>query len=153
MASTYQTEGRKRLLAFLLKHPDKQFTVDELSLSLSKEHPELSANTGKSSLYRQLSRLCDEGAVRKYRSDTQSSFVYQYVGHGDCSHHFHLKCIVCGHLTHLDCALSDELLSHIQSDHNFRIDSGRSILYGLCGACEKEGTESMQGTFLEGKVP
>ena len=147
MAHTYQTEGRKKLLSFLLQHPDTQYTVEELQTAMSaKEGDEASVAKGKSSLYRQLSKLCEEGCVRKYRADHQSSFVYQYIGHGDCCHHFHLKCMICGQLTHLDCHLSDELLSHIAHEHGFRIDSGRSILYGLCCACEETANPAGQGT-------
>ena len=133
MAKQYQTTGRKKLISFLLAHPDAQFTVDQLHTAIAGDDP---AVGGKSSLYRQLSKLCDEGCVRKYRGEDQASFVYQYVGSGDCCHHFHLKCVVCGQLTHLDCHVSDEMLSHIEHEHHFRIDSGRSILYGLCCTCE-----------------
>ncbi len=133
MAGTYQTQGRKKLLSFLLKNPDRQFTVDELYASMAESD---TTAGGRSSLYRQLSKLCDEGCVRKYRADHQSSFTYQYVGGLDCCHHFHLQCVVCGEVTHLECTVSDELLSHIAEHHNFRIDSGRSVLYGLCADCE-----------------
>lgn len=132
MARIYKTAGRQRLLDFLESRPDRHFTVEELSLEMDRQDGEISR---KSTLYRHLSELCDEGVLRKYRSDTQSAYVYQYVGQGDCCHHFHLKCVSCGALIHLECAVSEELLSHIQSDHGFRVDSGRSILYGLCEAC------------------
>ena len=137
MAGTYKTAGRQRLLHFLERHPDRQFLVDELSMELNRIVGTDAAKSSKSSLYRHLSELCDEGTVRKYRSDTQSSYVYQYVGQGDCCHHFHLKCESCGALIHLECAVSQELLSHIRSDHGFRVDSGRSILYGTCESCAK----------------
>ena len=135
MAGTYKTAGRRRLLNFLESHPDRQFLVDELSEELNRQTEEGSGKGSKSSLYRHLSELCDEGTVRKYRSDTQSAYVYQYVGRGDCCRHFHLKCVTCGELVHLECAVSEELLSHIAAHHGFEVDSGRSILYGLCEAC------------------
>ena len=132
--ATYNTAGRQRLLEFLESHPDRQYTAEELCAELDT----LSAGeniTRKSTLYRHLSELCHRGVVRKYRSDTQSSYVYQYVGGGECTRHFHLKCLDCGGLVHLECAVSEELLSHISSHHGFSVDSGRSILYGLCEAC------------------
>ena len=132
--ATYKTPGRQRLLDFLESSPDRQFTVDELREKLDS----MTAGenkTRKSTLYRHLSELCAEGTVRKYRSDTQSAYVYQYVGQGDCCHHFHLKCVTCGDLIHLECAVSEELLTHISAHHGFEVDSGRSILYGLCKAC------------------
>ena len=140
MASTYKTEGKTRLITFFSGHPDTQFTVDELHAALTNAYPEAyqGAKGGKSSLYRQLSVLLEEGTVRKFRDDKQSAYVYQYVACGACSHHFHLKCLSCGKLEHLDCAISDQLLAHISKDHHFCIDRGRSILYGLCAACHEE---------------
>ena len=134
MARMYKTAGRQRLLEFLESRPDCQFTVEELCHEMDRQDGETSR---KSTVYRHLSELCDEGLARKYRSDTQSAYVYQYVGRGDCCHHFHLKCVSCGELIHLECAVSQELLAHIQSDHGFRVDSGRSILYGVCETCSR----------------
>lgn len=147
MAGTYKTEGRQRLLDFLQSHPDRQFPVDELASELDRAHGIEPRGNRKSSLYRHLAELCDEGTVRKYRSDTQSAYVYQYVGCGDCCHHFHLKCVSCGALIHLECAVSQELLSHIRSDHGFRVDSGRSILYGTCEVCVR-GRENEENEGL-----
>ncbi len=138
MAGTYKTAGRQRLLDFLYEHPDRQFTAEELSDTMNGE---TASGGSRSTLYRHLSELCTEGTVRKYRSDTQSAYVYQYVGRGDCCHHFHLKCERCGRLVHLDCAVSEELLAHIRTDHHFRVDSGRSILYGVCVECGEEGNK------------
>ena len=135
MAGTYKTAGRQRLLDFLQCHPDRQFLVDELVSELNRAHESTQGKSSKSTLYRHLAELCGEGTVRKYRGDTQSAYVYQYVGQRDCCHHFHLKCVSCGALIHLECAVSEELLTHIQSDHHFRVDSGRSILYGMCEDC------------------
>lgn len=137
MASTYKTEGKTRLVTFFSQHPDTQFTADELHAALTEAYPDAYRGTKgcKSSLYRQLSLLLEEGTVRKFRDATQAAYVYQYVACGACSHHFHLKCLNCGRLEHLDCVISDQLLSHIQTDHHFSIDRGRSILYGLCADC------------------
>lgn len=132
MAGTYKTVGRQKLLSFLHGHPDKQYTVDELCRAIN---PGGEPGSGKSTLYRHLSELCQAGTVRKYRDDRQAAYVYQYVGGGDCCHHFHLKCLSCGELVHLECQVSRELLTHIRTDHGFEVDSGRSILYGFCAAC------------------
>ena len=132
MAGTYKTAGRQRLSELLETHPDRQFTAEELCSEMDRQD---GGTSRKSTVYRHLSELCDEGTVRKYRSDTQSAYVYQYVGRGDCCRHFHLKCVTCGDLVHLECTVSEELLSHISAHHGFEVDSGRSILYGFCKAC------------------
>ncbi len=131
MAGTYKTAGRQRLLSFFSAHPDRQFTADEIAATLQ----ETASSASKSSLYRHLSELCADGVLRKYRDEGQSAYVYQYVAAGNCSRHFHLKCMDCGRIIHLECDMTDALLSHILSDHRFRVDSGRSILYGVCTSC------------------
>ena len=60
-SSTYQTSGRLRLTDFLARNVHKQYSVQALHAALTKE----GANIGKSSLYRQLEKLCEEGVVRK----------------------------------------------------------------------------------------
>lgn len=114
----------------MLSHPDTHFTVEEICLSLNGD---LSA---KSSIYRNLSFLCSEGIVRKFKGEGETSCVYQYLGgERSCRDHFHLKCIECGSLIHLDCQMGSELCRHIEEHHGFSVDSGRSILYGICESC------------------
>ncbi len=133
MKKSYHTEGKERLYNFMSTHPDVHYTVDEICKMLNGD------DSAKSSVYRNLSALCDDGRVRKFRSEGQNSFVFQYVGKGSgCEDHFHLKCLSCGRLIHLECKYSDEMREHIKENHGFEIDSGRSILYGLCENCLKK---------------
>ncbi len=159
MAGTYKTTGRERLLRFLSAHPDTPYTVDELTDALrqavpaEKEIPHIV----KSSLYRQLAELVDDGTVRRDMGDAArpAAAVYRYIGRSDCARHFHLQCVTCGCLLHLDCTLTDDLLSHIQTDHHFLINMSKSILYGECESCRKsggsrenEGNEGNEGECL-----
>ena len=67
-----------------------------------------------------------------------SSSVFQYIGSDEeCCRHLHLKCADCGKLVHLECPNSIELLRHIYEEHNFSIDSKKSVLYGRCRDCQK----------------
>lgn len=138
---SYNTAGKQRLLDFLRSHPDQQFTVEEIGGQLAHGADTAPSAGGQSSLYRQLSALCADGTVRKFRAEGQPAFVYQYIGQTDCCHHFHLKCMTCGRLIHLTCGMSDELLVHIRAEHGFLVDSGRSILYGLCSDCSHTADE------------
>lgn len=97
------------------------------------------ANIGKSSLYRQLSALCDEETVRKFRNEERGCSVYQYIG-GSCSCRdcFHAKCLRCGRLEHLDCGDSVVFARHLMAEHGFAIDCGQSVLYGICRKCLKK---------------
>ncbi len=151
MAGTYKTSGRERLLSFLSSHPDTPYTVDELAAALqdssspsARRSGKAPAHIGKSSLYRQLAELVDEGRVRRDREagdphevSPHAAAVYRYVARPDCARHFHLQCLSCGTLLHLDCTLTTELLSHIESDHHFLVHMGKSVLYGICESCAK----------------
>ncbi len=143
MAGTYKTSGRERLISFLSSHPDTPYTVDELAAQM---HPDALVRSGKSSLYRQLSELVADGTVRCDREERgggdrrAAASVYRYVARQDCAGHIHLQCLGCGKLIHLDCHIATDLLAHIREDHCFRIDAGRSVLYGICDACGA-GTE------------
>lgn len=136
----YKTEGKERLVGFLSEHPDCQFTVDELCANVNGE-----GARGRSSIYRQLSELCLQDAVRKYRDEERACSVYQYVGETcDCKEHFHAKCLRCGKLEHLGCHDSSDFAKHLQSEHGFSIDCGQSVLYGVCAACRGTGEEIAQ---------
>jgi Fur family ferric uptake transcriptional regulator len=127
----YHTRGREALIAYLREHPDCQFCAEELCQAINEQ-----TSTGKSTVYRHLTQLCREDAVRRFRSEERGCNVYQYVGEGcDCRLHFHEKCLRCGRIEHLDCHGSSEFAAHLRAEHGFVVDCGQSILYGLCAEC------------------
>jgi len=134
---TYQTEQRKKLLEFLRSDPEHQFTIDIIAEHLSGE-----GMPGKSTVYRLMSKLVEEGCVRRFVSGNSRHFVYQIHEFEDCANHFHLKCIQCGKLVHLECKKGDELIAHIFKEHKFSVDSGKSVLYGICEDCADKQNEA-----------
>lgn len=136
--STYNTSGRMKLTAFLARNQHKQYTVEELCAQMRGE----GMSASKSSLYRQLEKLCEAGVVRKFRDAEKNSSFFQYIGDdADCGKHLHLKCRLCGKLIHLHCELAGSLVSHIADEHDFRIDSKKSVLYGVCRECKNGGEQ------------
>lgn len=127
MARVYNTAGKNRLIEYFKSKPDLQLSVDEICIALNGDLSK------RSSIYRNLGELCEKGIVGKFHAE--SGFVYQYAGDRDCSKHFHLKCMKCERIVHLECDMGDELASHLMSHHGFSVDSGKSILYGVCEAC------------------
>lgn len=129
----YRTVGRTVLVDFL-----REATVAH-PLSAGEICEALSGRSGApaiSSVYRMLGELSREGVVRKYRAQEGESARFQYVGGGGgCSRHFHLQCTGCGRIEHLHCDRSEEWLSHLLHTHGFSVDSGRSVLLGLCADC------------------
>ncbi len=110
---------------------DKHLTIEEIDELLNHQVP-------LASLYRNMDELVLEGVVRKYVINRNNSACYQFIENNNSHQHFHLLCIKCGKLIHLECHEVDHLLSHIQDKHGFSIDVSRVNLYGLCSECQKD---------------
>ena len=133
----YHTAGRAALVAYLMqKTKDKPQNADDIyrGLCVGEKAP------GRSSVYRQLNELTVSGEVRRFRTGpAEEGFVYQYVGGGEgCDHHFHLQCLRCGKVEHLHCSFAETLQEHLMATHGFAVDSGCSVLYGVCADCRKK---------------
>ncbi len=125
----YKTKQRELIAGFFRKNTDRQFSINDIS-------DKFYGIIGKSTVYREVSRLADDGFIRKY-PDSEGGFFYQYAGE-HCHEHFHLRCISCGKIVHLDCHMMNGVCEHISDEHDFEIDMSRTVLYGLCGDCKGE---------------
>ncbi|MBE6562128.1 MAG: transcriptional repressor [Ruminococcaceae bacterium] len=136
MRNEYKTDSKKSLLDFMVRHRDRHFTVDEII----KEMKDEGLSPSKSTVYRLVSRLTSDGTLRRFESPDKDRFVYQYASfEHDCEMHFHLKCVSCGKLVHMECEKMSHLREHILSDHGFLI-GGSAMINGVCFECSsKEG--------------
>lgn len=133
MKREYNTEQKRMITDYLKTHGDRHFTVEEISEAVGRQ------GAGKSTVYRQISKLLEAGVIRRFESPSSSSFVYQYAGaNEDCCRHYHLKCVKCGRLIHMKCERLDEVREHIIRDHDFIIGYGSSVIYGECTSCASE---------------
>ena len=78
MRNSYHTQQRCALLAFLSAHADEQFTVEQLLAAMGDEAP------GRSTVYRALDRLVEEGTVRRFAPESGGSAAYQAMDPGHC---------------------------------------------------------------------
>ena len=125
----YKTMQYKALRDFFRTGKKEQYSSDEIIDALCAD-----GALGKSTLYRQLSRMTEQGELRRFHEGKR--VLYQYAHqHGGCDEHFHLKCRGCGKLIHLKCRTFDRLSAHILEEHGFLSDPGRTTLYGICGDC------------------
>lgn len=127
MKATYNTKQRSAVLSFFEENAEKQFTIDELIMGLGDSAP------GKSTVYRLVGKLEEEGALRRFTREGTSKAVYQLAGASCCSEHLHIKCVDCGLLIHLDHETQNELTKST----GFVIDDGLSMLYGVCADCAR----------------
>jgi Fur family ferric uptake transcriptional regulator len=131
----YKTKQREYILEFLHGVGSAHVTVAEIVY-----HLQASGKTvGTATVYRNMEQLVEEGVVRKYVLDEKNGACYQFLGNLQeaCQEHFHLKCIRCGQLYHVNCEHLSELGIHLLEHHGFQIDHTKTVLYGLCKSCRE----------------
>jgi Fur family ferric uptake transcriptional regulator len=134
----YNTRQKVFILEMLKNNKNKHLTVDDMLFILNAQKVSVSRAT----LYRYLDVLVSTGDVKKYILSESDKACYQYVDSSeDCKEHFHLMCIDCGTLQHLECLQINEIINHVVQDHKFKVDPGRVVLYGLCEECQKNHQE------------
>ncbi len=133
----YRTKQRTAVLSWLRRHPHAHVTATELCEALTAEGVTISRTT----VYRTLDLLCEDGSVRRFTLSQDDSTCYQYAGEGDiietCHAHFHLKCTVCGSLYHTECDQLDVLTAHLAEKHGFTVDYARTVILGICAPCKR----------------
>lgn len=139
MPEGYRTKQRALVLSLLQRAGDRHLTADEIARSLAEEGNPV----GRTTVYRCLDRLVEQGAVRKFLLGEGESACYQYQS-GECHSHYHLKCSRCGALLHLECSYLDGMAAHLREEHRFAIDPAKIVLYGLCDRCLAQQKEKPQ---------
>ncbi len=130
----YKTKQKELILNFFLENKHLHLTAAEIIRHINNN----GENIGAATVYRCLDKLVSSGIIRKYFLDDKTSACYQYVVPDEnCNEHFHLKCVECGKLIHIDCSYMQTLDKHIFSHHGFKVDNSRTVLYGRCKNCEK----------------
>lgn len=124
----YRTKQRGEIMRFLSEHPDECFSAKELIGQVG---------AGEATVFRTLSALAKEGLIQKFTGEGTKNgcAYYKYKASEECGRHLHLKCLSCGRLLHADCDFMKEMTEHFESEHSFRLDSGRTVIYGLCKEC------------------
>lgn len=131
----YSTEQKKILSDFLYRNSDVAYSIEELTEMLRKEYGDHAP--AKSTVYRLIPHLVEEGRVRRFIKGQGRRFVYQAVTCDSCHSHLHLKCVDCGRLIHLDCRVSDELIGRVRSVSDFSVSEEQTVLFGACADCKK----------------
>lgn len=131
----YKTKQRERIIEYLKQNKENHITADEI-INYFKTTSEPIA---KSTIYRCIDNLVEENLIRKYINEEGKSACFQYIEDNEnCNKHYHMKCVKCDKLFHLDCKEITQLQEHILKNHNFKIDICKTILYGTCKDCLKK---------------
>lgn len=128
----YNTKQKAAILRCVENTKGQHFTIDSLCEKLFEN----GVSVGRTTVYRYLERLSDEGILRKYSAALGESVCYQYVEvKQHCHEHFHLKCEKCGSLIHMECEELEGIIEHINSHHGFKLNPLKTVIYGICEGC------------------
>ena len=131
----YVTEQKRILKKILEDNSDSAYTVEELMLKIASVYPDGDV-PGRSTVYRLMTHLVEEGSVKRFVRGNSRKFAYQIVMGEHCDCHLHLKCVDCGKLIHLDETVSDELLEKVRDMSDFSVNEEATVLFGTCGSCK-----------------
>lgn len=123
----YDTIHRKEVLTFFSDHKSNSFSVEDVESNLS--------GIATSTLYRVISKLVDEGCLKKCQSASRKC-LYQYNDKEHCPYHMHIRCTNCGKVEHLSDDDSEKIRSLIERNLNFSV-SNSTTLEGLCKECRR----------------
>ncbi|MBQ0071268.1 MAG: transcriptional repressor [Spirochaetales bacterium] len=121
----YSTLPKREVMDFFALHKNSSFTSEEVSEAL----PDI----GKSSVYRIVPKLVEDGCLRKVGSRGRSA-LYQFQDKVHCPHHMHVKCSVCGRTQHLDEETSRKIEKMVESTMGFKAFNS-TVLDGICEEC------------------
>ena len=113
------------------RYHTKQQTLILEYLALKKD------KVGRATVYRALDRLVEAGTILKIPSGDGNRALYRYMGEAALPSSGRMVCLDCGRAFPLECSHLEELTRHIQSDHQFEVDTRHTVLYGHCCDCGK----------------
>lgn len=133
---SYQTKQQEAVAALFQRLPKECMTADEAYRLLVTQ----GMDVGKTTVYRAITKLCDQGILRRYAPHLSSEAArYQYNACQES--HLHIRCTRCGAMEHLHCDEVEAFARHIRGHHGFVLDEGRTMLVGLCESCAGQQKE------------
>ena len=128
--ATHHSEQKDVLCGYLRQNAARSFSIEEIVTELQKQ----GRCPGKSTVYRLMTQLVQEGRVRRFVRGNGRHFGYQWLTcHGEA--HLHCRCLQCGKLYHLDHEASEEMQKALLTVNGFALDTAQTTLMGTCPGC------------------
>ena len=135
MKGEYKTKARAWIMEYLKEHAEKRLTAREICEAIKSEVDGVNRTT----VYRNLDRLCEQGSLVKYKEPNQESWYYQYSsGNGHCNDHMHAQCSECGKIFHLDHDFVEEFEKKMHSVYGLDMNPSKSMIVGKCEECSNK---------------
>ena len=134
MKGEYKTKPRNAIIEYLKANSDTRFTARDIVKAISEN-----GEINRSTIYRNLERLCQEGKLVKYKEADLNASCYQYSeGHEECHRHMHAQCSVCGKIFHLKNDIFKSAEKKMQAEYGITIDYGKTVIIGVCNKCKNK---------------
>jgi len=133
LKNNYNTKQREIILKYLIDNKNKTITAEDIINYSTKTGEKI----GKATVYRYLNNLVENNIIKKFILEDNKGSCYQYIDGKKCEDHYHLKCKNCNKIIHLDCDEFKNIQNHISKEHDFEIDSIKTVFYGLCKKCKE----------------
>lgn len=128
------TKQKQTVFEYLEKNINKHFTIDDIVKTIEN----CNINIGKTTIYRIINNLIDEGKVIKIPFDNKQGYCYQYIKcEEQKKNHYHLICEDCGGLVHYENNDIEKIQNDALTSKNFSINIDKIVFYGKCNKCNK----------------
>lgn len=131
MAGKYKTKQQEAIINCLKSQKEEYVTVNQIEKYLKEKECEV----GLTTIYRQLEKLIEDGMVARLTVEGQPGACYKYIEADDNGNGFYIKCEQCGQVTQVKCHHLAELYEHVEDDHDFVINTKKTVFYGKCSKC------------------
>lgn len=115
-----------RLISSIVERMHPHATADEIYQEVIKEHP----SVGKSTVYRNLAKMCEQGKLRK-RIIPGRPDSYDLI----CTDHYHIRCVECDRVFDVDMDFVGDLEASVKDKHGFTFIAHDIVFTGVCPDC------------------
>ncbi len=122
------TRARRDLID-ILSHSSAPMTAEAVLEILRDREPHVALST----VYRNLDRLAERGAVHKMVLADQDRALFELAA---LPHRHYAVCLNCHKVFPLDGCPVEEFASHVASETGFQVTEHSLVLYGYCRACQ-----------------
>jgi len=135
LQKSYHTKTTDLISQFIQQNQENGFTAGELSEFLKQN----GVTVNKTTVYRNLDKMTENGQLIKHKSMVTDGFFYQTADEDHhCAEHIHFQCCKCGSVIHLSDCKTAEYLDSISKLLGLEIDLHNSALNGICPKCKNQ---------------
>ncbi len=127
-----KSSKRRDLIFDYVAKTNDHFTVDDIYGAMLKTDPEI----GIATVYRTVRLLVDCGILIEHTFGEKKGFFE--VIDMNARHHDHLICNACGKIIEFQCDTIEDDKQRIAEQHQFKIESHKLEIYGLCSECQQQ---------------